>query len=95
MQQRVNISQRRAYRVLGQARSTQRYQAKEDSLEEKKLVSRIHELVRQYPRYGHRMIIAKLRQEGWSVSFKKGQSPVATGRPESTAKDAEKAAFGA
>ncbi|GIX00795.1 MAG: hypothetical protein KatS3mg111_4127 [Pirellulaceae bacterium] len=78
MQQWMNISQRRACRVLRQARGTQRYQAKEDFLEEKKLVSRIHELVRQYPRYGHRMITAKLRQEGWLVNFKKSQSPVAT-----------------
>ncbi|GIX00565.1 MAG: hypothetical protein KatS3mg111_3897 [Pirellulaceae bacterium] len=78
MQQRVNVSQRRACRVLGQARSTQRYQAKEDSPEEKKMVSRIHELVRQYPRYGHRMITAKLRQEGWLVNFKQGQSSVAS-----------------
>ncbi|GIX00975.1 MAG: hypothetical protein KatS3mg111_4307 [Pirellulaceae bacterium] len=72
MQQRVNVSQRRACRVLGQARSTQRYQAKEDSPEEKEMVSRIHELVRQYPRYGYRMITAKLRQEGWSVKLQEG-----------------------
>ncbi|GIW83296.1 MAG: hypothetical protein KatS3mg105_5103 [Gemmatales bacterium] len=36
------------------------------------MVSRIHELVRKYPRYGYRMIAAKLRQEGWSVNFKTG-----------------------
>ncbi len=57
--------------MLGQSRSTQRYQAKEDSLEEKKLVARMHELVRKYPRYGYRMITAKLRQEGWRLNFKK------------------------
>ena len=52
-------------------RSTQRYQAKESSEEEKTLVARIHELVRKYPRYGYRLMTAKLRQEGWRVSFKR------------------------
>ncbi|GIW98995.1 MAG: hypothetical protein KatS3mg111_2328 [Pirellulaceae bacterium] len=71
VQQRVNVSQRRACQVLGQSRSTQRYQAKEVSPEEMKLVSRIHELARQYPHAGYRTITAKLRQEGWTVSLKK------------------------
>jgi putative transposase len=31
----------------------------------------MHELVRKYPRYGYRMIGAKLRQEGWHVNVKK------------------------
>ena len=65
------MSQRRACQVLGQPRSTQRYQVKEDTLEEKKLVTRIHELVRKHPRYGYRFITAKLRQEGWQVNFKR------------------------
>ena len=65
------MSQRRACQVLGQPRSTQRYQAREDSQAEKQLVARMHELVRKYPRYGYRMITAKLRQEGWRVNFKR------------------------
>ena len=65
------MSQRRACEVLGQSRSTQRYEAKADTDEERRLVARIHELVRQYPRYGYRMITAKLRQEGWKVNFKR------------------------
>ena len=32
---------------------------------------RMQELVRAHPRYGYRMICAKLRQEGWNVNFKK------------------------
>jgi len=67
----TKVSQRRACQVLGQPRSTQRYQAKESSAEEKKLVAHIHELVRRYPRYGYRFITAKLRQEGWRVNFKR------------------------
>ena len=71
VQQQKNVSQRRACQVLGQPRSSQRYQAKETSQEEKSLVKRIHELVLKYPRYGYRFMTAKLRQEGWSVNFKR------------------------
>ena len=67
----MNVSQRRACQALGQPRSSQRYQAKGDDPEEQKLVARIHELVRKYPRYGYRFITAKLRQEGWKVNFKR------------------------
>ena len=65
------MSQRRACQVLGQPRSSQRYQAKEASEEEKRLLARMHELVRKYPRYGYRFITAKLRQDGWKVNFKR------------------------
>ena len=67
----TKVSERRACQVLGQPRSTQRYQEKEISAEEKKLVARIHELVQRHPRYGYRFITAKLRQEGWRVNFKR------------------------
>lgn len=66
-----NVSQRRACEVLGQPRSTQRYQVQQDTEEEQRLVARMHELVRQYPRYGYRFITIKLRQEGWQVNFKR------------------------
>jgi transposase InsO family protein len=56
---------------LGVSRSTQRYQAKGDAAAVSRLVARMHELVRKYPRYGYRMIGAKLRQEGWHVNLKK------------------------
>lgn len=52
-------------------RSTHRYQLQEPSEEEKRLVGRIHGLVRRYPRYGYRFITAKLRQEGWHVNRKR------------------------
>jgi hypothetical protein len=57
--------------VLGQPRSTQRYQARTDSTFVKKLVAQMPELVRRYPRYGYRFITAKLRQGGWQVNFKR------------------------
>lgn len=71
VQQALNVSQRRACNVLGQSRSSQRYQQKGDSEEQQRLVCRIHELVLKYPRYGYRMITAKLRQDGWRVNFKR------------------------
>ena len=70
VQKKKDVSQRRACKLLGQQRSTQRYQPKEASAEEKQLLARMHELVRKYPRYGYRMIGAKLRQEGWHLNHK-------------------------
>jgi len=55
---------------LDQPRSSQRYRAKAISKEEQNLTTRLHALVRKYPRYGYRFITAKLRQEGWRVNFK-------------------------
>lgn len=71
MQDRLSVSQRRACQALGVPRSTQRYRSKQDAGEVSRLVGRMHELVRKYPRYGYRMIGAKLRQEGWRVNIKK------------------------
>ena len=34
-------------------------------------MSRLHELARKYPRYGYRMMTAKLRQEGWHANGKR------------------------
>jgi len=35
------------------------------------LVSRIFELVREFPRFGYRQITRLLRTEGWHVNFKR------------------------
>ncbi len=71
VQERRSVSQRRACQALGVSRSTQRYQVQGDTGEVSRLVARMHELVRTYPRYGYRMIGAKLRQEGWHMNIKK------------------------
>jgi len=55
------VSQRRACEILGQPQSTQRYAGKIDMEAEQRLVARMHELVHPHPRYGYRMITAKLR----------------------------------
>jgi transposase InsO family protein len=70
MRKRFGVSERRACRVLGQARSTQRHtpRVRED---ESRLVARIVELAREYGRYGYRRITALLRGEGWRVNLKR------------------------
>ncbi len=67
---RLHQSERRVCRVLGQARSTQRYAAIPRDGDEA-LVRRMHELVRLHPRRGYRMIWGMLRLEGWRVSRKR------------------------
>ena len=61
------MSERRICRVLGQYRSTQRYQprGRED---EDRLVADMIELARQYGGYGYRRVAALLRDAGWQVS---------------------------
>ena len=64
------VSERRACRVLGQPRSTQRRElkAKED---EPRLVAEMIELATQYGRYGYRRITAMLRLREWKVNHKR------------------------
>ena len=68
--QTIEVSERRACKVIEQCRATQRYLAYIED-EEEKLVSRIIELATQYGRYGYRRITALLNQEGWIVNHKK------------------------
>jgi putative transposase len=55
---------------LDQARSSQRYQAIEND-QEKSIVKRMHELVRDHPRFGYRRIWALLRGDGWRINRKR------------------------
>lgn len=70
LQEAFGISQRRACRVLGQPRSTQRQKTKTRE-GERQLVRRMLELVAKHPRYGYRRIWALLRREGWRVNRKR------------------------
>lgn len=63
LQERFGVSQRRACRVLGQPRATQR-QTSKTSKEAEWLVRRMLELVGQHPRWGYRRITVLLRREG-------------------------------
>jgi transposase len=63
----MEVSQRRACRVVGQARSTQRYVARRAD-RDRPLVQRMRELAGRHPRYGYRRVAAMLRREGWRVN---------------------------
>ena len=64
------MSERRACRVVGQARATERYVPRE-SPDEQALLSRIVALATRFGRYGYRRITALLKQEGWRVNHKR------------------------
>jgi hypothetical protein len=64
------ISERRACRVLGQVRSTQRRERYPPG-DEPGLLRRMVELATEYGRYGYRRIGAMLREEGWLVNHKR------------------------
>ena len=70
VQGHLDISQRRACRVLGQHRSTQRYTPRIAD-DEARLVGRMHELVRLHPRRGYRLVWGTLRLDGWRVNRKR------------------------
>ena len=66
----MGISQRRACKVVGQHRSTQR-KLLTPPADEKPLTAAIIRLAQQYGRYGYRRITALLRKEGWVVNAKR------------------------
>ena len=66
------MSERRACRVLGQHRSTQRHR-REPKPGDIALVKRIVELASHFGRYGYRRITGLLRNEGWRVNPKRVQ----------------------
>lgn len=66
----LGISERRACRVLGQSRATQRY-APQPRSDEAPLTARIVELAGVYGRYGYRRVTAMLRHEAWKVNHKR------------------------
>ena len=64
------VSERRACRVLGQVRSTQRRACRSPD-DEPRLLKRIVELATAYGRYGYRRVTALLREEGFGVNHKR------------------------
>jgi len=68
----MEVSQRRACKVIAQPRMTQRYESKQPD-KDKALTADILRLARKHKRYGYRMITAKLLQEGWKVNHKRVQ----------------------
>ena len=64
------VSERRACRVLGQCRATQRYESKRTD-DEELLRNSVTSLASRYGRYGYKRITALLNQEGWKVNHKR------------------------
>ena len=70
VREKLEVSERRACRVLGQPRSTQRRQSYVPD-DEPRLVAHMIDLASEYGRYGYRRITALLRQDGWKVNHKR------------------------
>jgi len=70
IRERLGVSERRACRVLGQARATQRHRPRVRP-DEARLVTRLVSLATMYGRYGYRRITGLLREEGWRVNAKR------------------------
>lgn len=68
--EQLGVSERRACRVLGQARSTQRHVPRRRD-DEAALREDIVALAGAYGRYGYRRVTALLRAEGWQVNAKR------------------------
>jgi putative transposase len=67
---RHKVSQRRACKLIGQHRSTQRY-APIVPDQELRLVAAMNKLAAAHPRWGYRRIHVLLRAEGWRVNRKR------------------------
>lgn len=70
VRQRLGVSERKACRVLGQARSTQRRIPKRRE-DEEALIQDVVKVARRFGRYGYRMVTGMLRTEGWAVNHKR------------------------
>jgi putative transposase len=73
LQQRFGVSERRACKVTGQHRSTQRCRPRPPRPEEAKLRRRLRQIAKTHPRWGWRMAHRLLRREGWTINKKRTQ----------------------
>jgi len=69
--ERFGVSQRRASRVVGQHRSTQRRPPRPEPAADAKLRSRLRRFARSHPWMGWRKAHTVVRREGWCVNHKK------------------------
>lgn len=67
---KFKVSERRAFRLVGQNRSSNRYEPRPSDFEAK-LVERMHALSEKHPRWGYRMVHGLLVEEGWPVNKKR------------------------
>jgi putative transposase len=72
LRDRLGVSERWACRVVGQHRSTERYQAKRAG-DDAALRARLREISGDRPRWGYRRAHTLLLEEGWEVNRKRVQ----------------------
>ena len=70
VREKYPLTERQACRVLGQSRTTQRYQPIRRD-DEAPLTASVIRLAGQYGRYGYRRATALLHAEGWHVNHKR------------------------
>ncbi len=71
LQERFGVSERRACRVAGQHRSTQRKQPRPGRSENERLAGRLREIAGEHPRWGWKTAHTILLREGWSMNRKR------------------------
>ena len=72
LEDRLGLSERRACRIVGQHRSTQRHLPQRTD-RDAALRAKLRELSRAHPRWGYRKAWAALREQGWESNRKKIQ----------------------
>ncbi len=73
LQDRLAVSERRACRITGQHRSTQRHRPRRPVERDDALRQELRTLSRAHPRWGYRKAWAALREQGWEVNRKRIQ----------------------
>jgi putative transposase len=73
LEDRLGMSERRACRITGQHRSTQRHSPRRRADRDDVLRARLCELSREHPRWGYRRAWAFLREQGFTTNRKKIQ----------------------
>jgi putative transposase len=71
LQERFGVSERRACRVAGQHRSTQRKQPRPPCDAEQRLAWRLREIAKEHPRLGWKTAHEILLREGWTINRKR------------------------
>jgi putative transposase len=73
LHERLGLSERRACRITGQHRSTQRHPPRRGGARDDALRERMRKLSAEHPRWGYRLAWGAVRGEGWVVNRKKVQ----------------------
>ena len=71
LQERFGVSERRACRVAGQHRSTQRKQPLPPCDADQRLARRLREIAKEHPRWGWKTAHEILLREGWTINRKR------------------------